>query len=98
MHVLTSRSLVPGMCIAPVYGSSSLSHPSFAIAEVARYLLLSHAVLTVLTIPTSPSTVWEVGTFDISILDMQQSVFETKSTIGGTHLGGEDFDVVLVEH
>ncbi|KZV70015.1 heat shock protein 70 [Peniophora sp. CONT] len=38
------------------------------------------------------------GTFDISILEMQSGVFEVKSTNGDTHLGGEDFDVVLVEH
>ncbi|KAI0313308.1 heat shock protein 70 [Amylostereum chailletii] len=38
------------------------------------------------------------GTFDISILEMQSGVFEVKSTNGDTHLGGEDFDVVLVTH
>lgn len=37
------------------------------------------------------------GTFDISILEMQKGVFEVKSTNGDTHLGGEDFDVVLVD-
>ncbi len=38
------------------------------------------------------------GTFDISILEIQKGVFEVKSTNGDTHLGGEDFDVVLVRH
>jgi molecular chaperone DnaK len=38
------------------------------------------------------------GTFDISILEMQKGVFDVKSTNGDTHLGGEDFDVVLVEY
>ncbi|KZO93887.1 heat shock protein [Calocera viscosa TUFC12733] len=38
------------------------------------------------------------GTFDISILEMQKGVFEVKSTNGDTHLGGEDFDILLVEH
>jgi molecular chaperone DnaK len=38
------------------------------------------------------------GTFNISILEMQKGVFEVKSTNGDTHLGGEDFDVVLVDH
>jgi len=37
------------------------------------------------------------GTFDISILEMQKGVFEVKSTNGDTHLGGEDFDNVLVK-
>ena len=38
------------------------------------------------------------GTFDISILEMQKGVFEVKSTNGDTHLGGEDFDILLVNH
>ncbi|KAF8314917.1 heat shock protein [Clavulina sp. PMI_390] len=38
------------------------------------------------------------GTFDISILEMQKGVFEVKSTNGDTHLGGEDFDIALVQH
>ncbi len=38
------------------------------------------------------------GTFDISILDIDHGVFEVKSTNGDTHLGGEDFDIVLVRH
>lgn len=38
------------------------------------------------------------GTFDISILEIQKGVFEVKSTNGDTHLGGEDFDNVLINH
>jgi molecular chaperone DnaK len=38
------------------------------------------------------------GTFDISILEIQKGVFEVKSTNGDTHLGGEDFDNLLVSH
>ncbi|KAG7091148.1 hypothetical protein E1B28_010202 [Marasmius oreades] len=38
------------------------------------------------------------GTFDISILEMQKGVFEVKSTNGDTHLGGEDFDIFLMNH
>ncbi|KAF2455055.1 heat shock 70 kDa protein precursor [Lineolata rhizophorae] len=38
------------------------------------------------------------GTFDISILEIQNGVFEVKSTNGDTHLGGEDFDISLVRH
>lgn len=36
------------------------------------------------------------GTFDISILDIDNGVFEVKSTNGDTHLGGEDFDIHLL--
>ena len=38
------------------------------------------------------------GTFDISILEIDNGVFEVKSTNGDTHLGGEDFDITLVRH
>jgi len=38
------------------------------------------------------------GTFDVSILDIGDGVFEVKSTNGDTFLGGEDFDMALVEH
>jgi len=38
------------------------------------------------------------GTFDISILEMQKGVFEVKSTNGDTLLGGEDFDVKIMNH
>ncbi len=37
------------------------------------------------------------GTFDISILELGDSVFEVKSTNGDTHLGGDDFDQKLIE-
>jgi molecular chaperone DnaK len=37
------------------------------------------------------------GTFDISILDIEDGVFEVRSTNGDTHLGGEDFDNLLVQ-
>ncbi len=38
------------------------------------------------------------GTFDISILELGDGVFEVKSTNGDTHLGGDDFDRVLINH
>ncbi|KAH3672083.1 hypothetical protein WICPIJ_010168 [Wickerhamomyces pijperi] len=38
------------------------------------------------------------GTFDISILDIEDGVFEVRATNGDTHLGGEDFDILLVRH
>ena len=37
------------------------------------------------------------GTFDISILDLGEGVFEVKSTNGDTHLGGDDFDKVIMD-
>ncbi|XP_066969937.1 heat shock 70 kDa protein cognate 4-like [Macrobrachium rosenbergii] len=38
------------------------------------------------------------GTFDVSVLSIDEGVFEVKSTAGDTHLGGEDFDSRLVTH
>jgi molecular chaperone DnaK len=37
------------------------------------------------------------GTFDISILELGDGVFEVKSTNGDTHLGGDDFDYVIID-
>jgi Fe-S protein assembly chaperone HscA len=38
------------------------------------------------------------GTFDVSILQLQDGIFEVLSTNGDTHLGGDDFDFALVKH
>merc|ERR1712202_75835 len=38
------------------------------------------------------------GTFDVSILSIDDGIFEVKSTAGDTHLGGKDFDNRMVEH
>ena len=38
------------------------------------------------------------GTFDVSVLTIDDGVFEVKATAGDTHLGGEDFDQRLMEH
>ncbi|XP_041795981.1 heat shock protein family A (Hsp70) member 8b isoform X2 [Chelmon rostratus] len=38
------------------------------------------------------------GTFDVSILSIDDGIFEVKATAGNTHLGGEDFDNRMVKH
>jgi len=38
------------------------------------------------------------GTFDVSLLTIEDGIFEVKATAGDTHLGGEDFDNTLLEH
>jgi len=38
------------------------------------------------------------GTFDVSILSIDEGIFEVKATAGDTHLGGEDFDNRMVDH
>merc|ERR1712223_1975838 len=38
------------------------------------------------------------GTFDVSILTIEEGIFEVKSTAGDTHLGGDDFDNRMVDH
>ena len=39
-----------------------------------------------------------MGTFDVSVLTIEDSVFEVKSTGGNTRLGGEDFDTIVVTY
>ena len=38
------------------------------------------------------------GTFDVSILEVGEGIFEVKATSGDTHLGGDDFDHTLVNY
>lgn len=38
------------------------------------------------------------GTFDVSVLELGDGVFEVKSTNGDTHLGGDDFDLKIINH
>jgi len=38
------------------------------------------------------------GTFDVSLLVIEEGIFEVKATAGDTHLGGEDFDNLLMKH
>ncbi|KAG9390656.1 Heat shock protein 70 family [Carpediemonas membranifera] len=38
------------------------------------------------------------GTFDVSLLTIDEGIFEVKATAGDTHLGGEDFDNLMVNH
>jgi L1 cell adhesion molecule like protein len=47
---------------------------------------------------TQPVDNVNVGTFDVSILTIDDCIFEVKATAGDTHLGGEDFDTLLVEY
>ncbi len=44
--------------------------------------------------------VWDLGggTFDVSILEVGEGVFQVKSTSGDTHLGGDDYDQAIVEY
>jgi len=38
------------------------------------------------------------GTFDVSILEIGEGVFEVKATSGNNHLGGDDFDQVIIDY
>ncbi|KAI3821711.1 hypothetical protein L1987_09283 [Smallanthus sonchifolius] len=38
------------------------------------------------------------GTFDVSLLTIEEGIFKVKSMAGDTHLGGEDFDNRIVNH
>ena len=41
--------------------------------------------------------IWGGGTFDISILELKNKIFRVLSTNGNSHLGGDDFDQLLVD-
>merc|ERR1712156_1157341 len=57
-------------------------------------------VLRIINEPTAAAIAYGLGggTFDVSVLSIDEGIFEVKSTAGDTHLGGEDFDNRLVDH
>uniref|UniRef100_G1NR17 Heat shock protein family A (Hsp70) member 2 n=3 Tax=Galloanserae TaxID=1549675 RepID=G1NR17_MELGA len=54
-------------------------------------------VMRIINEPTAAAIAYG-GTFDVSILTIEDGIFEVKSTAGDTHLGGEDFDNRMVNH
>ncbi|MEO6167812.1 MAG: molecular chaperone DnaK [Chitinophagales bacterium] len=92
----------------PAYFNDSQRHATKEAGEIAGL-----KVLRIINEPTAAALAYGLdkkhkdmkiavydlggGTFDISILDLGEGVFEVKSTNGDTHLGGDDFDQVIIE-
>lgn len=92
----------------PAYFNDSQRHATKEAGEIAGL-----KVLRIINEPTAAALAYGLdkkhkdmkiavydlggGTFDISILDLGDGVFEVKSTNGDTHLGGDDFDQVIIE-
>ncbi len=53
-------------------------------------------MINTILIPDLPLV--RAGTFDVSLLTIDDGIFEVKATAGDTHLGGEDFDQRLMDH
>ncbi len=92
----------------PAYFSDSQRQATKDAGKIARL-----NVLRIINEPTAASLAYGLdkktdekivvfdlggGTFDVSILEIGDGVFEVKSTNGDTHLGGEDFDLKLIEY
>jgi len=60
--------------------------------------LLSSPFVVVFHSPSLPLSLPPSGTFDVSLLTIEEGIFEVKATAGDTHLGGEDFDNRMVEY
>eukprot|EP00967_Tisochrysis_lutea_P002915 scaffold3525_cov18-Tisochrysis_lutea.AAC.2 len=76
--------------------SSGLPFSQLTSDEVVQRMgMLSHIVARREGPPSPPSG---GGTFDVSLLTIEEGIFEVKATAGDTHLGGEDFDERLVNH
>ena len=92
----------------PAYFNDSQRHATKEAGEIAGL-----KVLRIINEPTAAALAYGLdkkhkdekiavydlggGTFDISILELGDGVFEVKSTNGDTHLGGDDFDHVIIE-
>src|SRR3990167_5517441 len=61
---------------------------------------ISAMVLTKVKADAHTIAVYDLGggTFDITVLELGDGVFEVKATNGDTHLGGDDFDKILIDH
>ena len=103
-----SKSLKNGVVTVPAYFNDAQRQATKDAGQIAGL-----NVLRVVNEPTAAALAYGLekhgdrvvavydlggGTFDISILEIQEGVFEVKSTNGDTHLGGEDFDISLVRH
>src|SRR5688572_6824234 len=92
----------------PAYFNDSQRHATKEAGEIAGL-----KVLRIINEPTAAALAYGLdknhkdtkvavfdlggGTFDISILELGEGVFEVKSTNGDTHLGGDDFDHVIID-
>ncbi len=102
------QTVTEAVITVPAYFNDSQRHATKEAGEIAGL-----KVLRIINEPTAAALAYGLdkkhkdmkiavydlggGTFDISILDLGDGVFEVKSTNGDTHLGGDDFDQVIIE-
>jgi molecular chaperone DnaK len=102
------QTVTEAVITVPAYFNDSQRHATKEAGEIAGL-----KVLRIINEPTAAALAYGLdkkhkdmkiavydlggGTFDISILDLGEGVFEVKSTNGDTHLGGDDFDQVIIE-
>lgn len=103
---LGGRKIVQAVITVPAYFNESQRQATKEAAEIAglkvpRIINEPTAAALAFGLGTEPQTiaVYDLGggTFDVSILRIEHGVFRVKSTSGDTHLGGDDFDQVLVD-
>ncbi|MFO8129910.1 MAG: molecular chaperone DnaK [Bacteroidales bacterium] len=103
-----SQSVTEAVITVPAYFSDSQRQATKEAGEIAGL-----KVRRIINEPTAASLAYGLdkksrdikvavfdlggGTFDISILELGDGVFEVKSTNGNTHLGGDDFDDAIIE-
>lgn len=102
------EKVIDAVITVPAYFSDSQRQATRDAGEIAGF-----NVLRIINEPTAASLAYGLdkkleekivvfdlggGTFDVSILEIGDGVFEVKATNGDTHLGGEDFDLRLIDY
>src|SRR5215218_5226822 len=71
------------------------------VGEVAKRQAITNPDRTIRSVKRHIGTPWTIdidgGTFDVSVLELGEGVFEVKSTAGNTHLGGDDWDQRVID-
>ncbi|MBV1757902.1 MAG: molecular chaperone DnaK, partial [Dethiosulfatibacter sp.] len=103
------KTFNPAVITVPAYFTDSQRQPTKDAGKIAGL-----NVLRIINEPTAASLAYGIdkeenlhtimvfdlggGTFDVSILEIGEGVFEVKATNGNNHLGGDDFDEVIVNY
>jgi molecular chaperone DnaK len=107
-EAFTAESITQAVITVPAYFNDAQRNATKDAGKIAGL-----EVLRIINEPTASSLAFGLdkktdrtiavydlggGTFDISILDVGEGVFEVKSTNGDTYLGGDDFDQRIIDH
>ena len=109
LRILTARQVKNAVITVPAYFNDSQRQATKDAGSIAGL-----NVMRIINEPTAAAIAYGLdkkgeeknvlifdlggGTFDVSVLTIEEGIFEVKATAGDTHLGGEDFDNRMVDY